>query len=49
MRNLFNSRNKLGQSLGVGAALVFGLLAFGDTAQAANPFELNFGLSGPAL
>lgn len=47
MRNLFNSRNKLGQTLGVGAALVFGLLAFGGTAQAANPFELNFGLSGP--
>ncbi|KWV58920.1 hypothetical protein AS156_32495 [Bradyrhizobium macuxiense] len=43
MRNLFMSAKKLG----VGAALVFGLLASGGTAQAANPFELNFWLSGP--
>ncbi|WP_426436758.1 hypothetical protein [Bradyrhizobium genosp. P] len=43
MRNLFISPKKLG----LGAALMFGLLAFGGTAQAANPFELNFWLSGP--
>ncbi|WP_407148413.1 hypothetical protein [Bradyrhizobium sp. ORS 86] len=43
MRDLFMSAKKLG----VGAALVFGLLASGGTAQAANPFELNFWLSGP--
>ncbi|UGY19972.1 hypothetical protein [Bradyrhizobium septentrionale] len=47
MRNLFNSRTKLGHKLGLGAALVVGLLAFGGTAEAANPFELNFWLSGP--
>jgi hypothetical protein len=27
--------------------LLFGLLAFGQAAEAANPFELNFWLSGP--
>jgi hypothetical protein len=34
---------------GLGAALgvVFGLLAFGQAAEAANPFELGFWLSGP--
>jgi hypothetical protein len=32
--------------LGVGA--VFAVLAFGHQAEAANPFELNFGLSGPS-
>ena len=34
---------------GIGAALgvLFGLLAFGQAAQAANPLELNFWLSGP--
>ncbi|MCA1401611.1 hypothetical protein GPL21_26010 [Bradyrhizobium pachyrhizi] len=47
MRNLFNSRNKLGRKLGLGAALVVSLLAFGGTAQAANPLEMNFWLSGP--
>ncbi|MCP3413317.1 hypothetical protein NLM16_04280 [Bradyrhizobium brasilense] len=47
MRNLFNSRNKLGRKLSLGAALVVGLLAFGGTAQAANPLEMNFWLSGP--
>ncbi|MBR0693798.1 hypothetical protein [Bradyrhizobium lablabi] len=35
------------RTLGLGAAVVLGLLAFGETAQAANPFELNFWLSGP--
>lgn len=43
MRDLFISARKLG----VGAALAIGLLASGGTAQAANPFELNFWLSGP--
>jgi hypothetical protein len=47
MRNLFISPKKLGLELGLGAALMFGLLAFGGTAQAANPLELNFWLSGP--
>jgi hypothetical protein len=47
MRNLFSSRNKLGRKLGLGAALVVGTLAFGGTAQAANPLEMNFWLSGP--
>jgi hypothetical protein len=47
MRNLFSSRNKLGHRFGLGATLVVGLLAFGGTAQAANPFEMNFWLSGP--
>ena len=34
---------------GLGAALatLLGLLAFGPTAEAANPMELNFGLFGP--
>jgi hypothetical protein len=47
MRNLFISPKKLATELGIGAALMFGLSAFGGTAQAANPFELNFWLSGP--
>ena len=40
MRNLFTSLKAL--SLGALA-----LLAFGHTAEAANPLELNFGLFGP--
>ena len=46
MRDLFTLPAK---SLGLGAALgvVLGLLAFGQAAQAANPLELNFWLSGP--
>jgi hypothetical protein len=36
-------RTGLGAALGV----VLGLLAFGPAAEAANPFELNFWLSGP--
>ena len=47
MRNLFIFPKKLGFRLGVGAALVAGLMAVGGSAQAANPFELNFWLSGP--
>jgi hypothetical protein len=43
MRDLFMSAKKLG----IGAALAVGLLASGSTAQAANPLELNFWLSGP--
>ena len=37
------------KKIGLGAALGFtlGLFAFGQTAEAANPFELNFWLSGP--
>lgn len=47
MRNLFISPKKRGLKLGLGAAFVVGLMAVGGTAQAANPFELNFWLSGP--
>jgi hypothetical protein len=36
-------RSGLGAALGV----LFGLLAFGQPAEAANPLELNFGLFGP--
>jgi hypothetical protein len=45
MRNFFTSLKKL--SLGAALGALFGLFAFGQTAQAANPFELNFWLSGP--
>ena len=34
-------------SLGAAFGIAFGLLAFGQAAQAANPLELNFGLFGP--
>ena len=34
-------------SLGAAFGVLFGLLAFGPSAQAANPLELNFGLFGP--
>ena len=51
MRDLSTSLKKPGslKRQGVGAALgvVFGLLAFGPAAEAANPMELNFGLFGP--
>ena len=45
MRDLFSSFKKL--SLGPSLGAVFGLLAFGQAAQAANPLEKNFWLSGP--
>jgi hypothetical protein len=45
MRDLFPAIKKL--SLGIVLAMAFGLLAFGQAAQAASLFELNFGLSGP--
>jgi hypothetical protein len=46
MRNLVTALNRLGfVRLGFGALLA--LTAFGRPALAANPFELNFGLSGP--
>ena len=50
MRDLFKSLEfawlkKTG--LGAALAVLFGLLAFGQAAQAANPLELNFWLSGP--
>jgi hypothetical protein len=50
MYDLFKSLRKPGVGRhGIGAALgvTLGLLAFGQTAQAANPLELNFWLSGP--
>src|SRR6266851_3561848 len=45
MRDLITSLKKLGLAAGTG--ILFGLLAFGHTAEAANPAELNFGLFGP--
>jgi len=45
MRDLITSLKKLGLAAGTG--ILFGLLAFGHTAKAANPAELNFGLFGP--
>jgi hypothetical protein len=45
MRDLFIFIRKL--VLGAGIAAVFGVLACGQTAQAANFFEMNFYLSGP--
>ena len=45
MYDIFKSLRKPGVGAALGAAL--GLLAFGQTAQAANPLELNFWLSGP--
>ena len=45
MRDLFTSLKKLG--LGAALGVLFGLLAFGQAAEAANPLELNFWLSGP--
>jgi hypothetical protein len=55
MHDLFKSsrtpglgRYSLGRyGLGAALAAVLGLLAFGQAAQAANPLELNFWLSGP--
>jgi hypothetical protein len=46
MRDLFSSLKKLTLGTALGATL--GLLAFGQAAEAANPFELNFGLFGPS-
>ena len=45
MRDFFTSlkRPVIGAALGA----IVGLMAFGQAAQAANPFELNFWLSGP--
>ena len=45
MRDLFTSIRKL--SLAAIAGAVFGLMAFGQAAEAANFFEKNFWLSGP--
>src|SRR5260370_36280708 len=45
MRDLITSLKKIGLAAGTG--ILFGLLAFGHTAEAANPAELNFGLFGP--
>jgi hypothetical protein len=45
MRELFTSLKKPG--LGAAFGVVMGLLAFGQPAEAANPLELNFWLSGP--
>ena len=45
MRDLFTSLKKPG--LGATLAVLLGLLSFGQAAQAANPLELNFWLSGP--
>jgi hypothetical protein len=45
MRDLTTSLKRLG--LAAGAGILLGLVAFGQTAEAANPLELNFGLFGP--
>ena len=45
MRDIFSLARKTGLGVTLGAA--FGLLALGQTAQAANPLELNFWLTGP--
>ena len=45
MRDLLTSLKKPVLAAALGAA--FGLLAFGQAAEAANPLELNFWLSGP--
>jgi hypothetical protein len=51
MRDFISSLNKTGllkkRGLAAGLGLVFGLLALGPAAQAANPAELNFWLPGP--
>jgi hypothetical protein len=49
MRDLFAPLNRpgLGSRLVAVLGALFGVLAFGQTAQAANPLELNFGLFGP--
>jgi hypothetical protein len=51
MRDLFAPLKRLSlvKRLGLGAVLgvLFGLFAFGQAAEAANPLELNFGLFGP--
>jgi len=51
MRDLFTSSKKTGllkkRGLGAGLGFLLGLLAFGQAAEAANPLELNFWLSGP--
>jgi hypothetical protein len=45
MRDMITSLKKL--SLGAALGAVFGLFAFGQAAEAAYPWELNFGLFGP--
>jgi hypothetical protein len=45
MRDLSTPLRKTGLATAFG--VVFGLLAFGQAAEAANPLELNFWLSGP--
>ena len=49
MRDLFTSLITCLKktALGTGLGIVFGLLALGQAAEAANPLELNFWLSGP--
>jgi hypothetical protein len=49
MRDLFTSLSISLKKISLGAAfgVAFGLLAFGQAAEAANPLELNFGLFGP--
>jgi hypothetical protein len=48
-RQSLGKRLGLGKRLSLGAVLgvLFGLLMFGQAAEAANPLELNFGLFGP--
>src|SRR5258708_10209131 len=46
MRDLFTSLKRPGPRAALG--ILFALLAFGQTAKAANPLQLNFGLFGPS-
>ena len=46
MRDFFTSLKR--PALGTALGAFLGLLALGQSAQAANPLELNFGLFGPA-
>src|SRR6185437_16368703 len=45
MRDLFSSVKK--PAFGAALGIVLGLFAYGPAAEAANPFEMNFWLSGP--
>src|ERR1700749_5074307 len=48
MHDHFTSAKQTGRRAGLAVALgILGVLAVGQTAEAANPFELNFWLSGP--
>jgi hypothetical protein len=47
MRDLFKAFDLKRSHLGAALGVLLGLIAFGQAAEAANPLELNFWLSGP--